>query len=68
MRRGIGRSLIETIARVAAERGWRQIEVDANPHAREFYLRTGFVEAGHVALGHGVAVRMHRTTQALDLL
>jgi len=41
MRRGIGRSLIETIASVASERGWPQIEVDANPHAQEFYARTG---------------------------
>jgi|SRR5579872_436004 len=62
MRRGVGRVLIETIASVAAERGWPQIEVDANPHAQEFYARTGFAESGRVQLEHGIAMRMRRKT------
>jgi GNAT superfamily N-acetyltransferase len=62
MRRGIGRALIETMVSVAANRGWGQIEVDANPHAQRFYEQAGFVTVGRVQLEHGVAVRMLRAT------
>lgn len=63
MRKGVGRTLIEAVSAFAAERGWRQIEVDANPHAVGFYAKTGFVEVGQVALEHGTAMRMRRTIQ-----
>ncbi len=66
MRRGIGRALIETIAGVAADRGWPQIEVDANPHAQEFYARTGFAPSGRVQLEHGIAMRMRRKAEASE--
>lgn len=61
MRHGIGRALVEAIAGFAAGRGWARIEVDANPHAEEFYTRTGFEQAGRVPLEHGEAIRMWRT-------
>jgi GNAT superfamily N-acetyltransferase len=62
MRQGIGRALVDAIAAVAAEGGWRQIEVDANPHAQEFYAKAGFVPAGPAALEHGEGTRMCRPT------
>jgi GNAT superfamily N-acetyltransferase len=59
MRRGIGRLLIADVRRLAAARGVARIEVDANPHARAFYERAGFVLDGTVDTDFGSALRMH---------
>jgi GNAT superfamily N-acetyltransferase len=48
--RGLGRELLDAIARVGAERQWRRIEVTAPPdnNARQvaFYRRNGFETSG----------------------
>jgi GNAT superfamily N-acetyltransferase len=62
MRHGIGRTLVLAIAAAARELGFDRLEVTANPHALEFYERTGFVADGVVETEFYPAPRMHRTT------
>jgi len=62
MRHGIGRTLVLGIAAAARELGFDRLEVTANPHALEFYERTGFVADGVVDTEFYPAPRMHRTT------
>ena len=58
MRTGIGRRLIEDVARIALERGATRIEVVANPQALAFYESVGFVAAGYAETRFGPAPRM----------
>jgi GNAT superfamily N-acetyltransferase len=62
MRHGIGRTLVLAIAAAARELGFDRLEVTANPHALEFYERTGFVADRVVETEFYPAPRMHRTT------
>jgi N-acetylglutamate synthase-like GNAT family acetyltransferase len=62
MRRGIGRTLVLAIAGTARELGFDRLEVTANPHATEFYDRTGFVADRVVETEFNPAPRMQRTT------
>jgi GNAT superfamily N-acetyltransferase len=59
MRRGAGRALVADVVATARARGARRVEVTANPHARDFYTKVGFVVAGHVQTTFGRALRMH---------
>ena len=54
-RRGIGRSLAERCAEVARGRGSASLYVVGNPHARQFYERTGFEEVGTAETRFGTA-------------
>lgn len=58
MRRGVARALIADQVDRARVAGARQIEVDGNEHALEFYERVGFVAGATVTLEHGSAIRM----------
>ena len=58
MRTGIGRRLIEDVARIALERGATRIEVIANPQALAFYESVGFVRTGSAETRFGPAPRM----------
>ena len=58
MRTGIGRRLIDDVARIALERGATRIEVIANPQALAFYESVGFVPAGSAETRFGPAPRM----------
>jgi GNAT superfamily N-acetyltransferase len=62
MRHGIGRTLVLAITAAARELGFDRLEVTANPHALEFYERTGFVADRVVETEFYPAPRMHRTT------
>ena len=62
MRHGVGRTLVLAIAAAARELGFDRLEVTANPHALEFYERTGFVADRVVETEFYPAPRMHRTT------
>jgi GNAT superfamily N-acetyltransferase len=62
MRLGIGRMLVEEIASMASTGGWPYIEVDANPHAIDFYARLGFGAVGEAAVPYGTGIRMRRNT------
>lgn len=62
MRHGIGRTLVLAIAAAARALGFGRLEVTANPHALEFYERTGFVADRIVGTEFYPAARMHRTT------
>jgi GNAT superfamily N-acetyltransferase len=42
MRGGVGRALVEDAIRLARERGATRVDVVANSHAAEFYVRVGF--------------------------
>jgi len=59
MRLGIGRALVQEVADRAGSRGAHRIEVTANPHARAFYAKVGFVADGYVQTTFGPAIRMH---------
>ena len=51
LRRGHGRRLVEHAKRVAGDRGWRSVVVEADPNAREFYLSCGGRQTGTVPSG-----------------
>lgn len=59
MRRGIGRALVQDVARIARSRAARRIELTANDDARSFYLKAGFVVRGYVQTSFGPGLRMH---------
>jgi len=61
MRRGIGRQLVDDVARAAARAGVARIEVTANPHADAFYRSLGFVAVRPVNTELGPATRMALT-------
>ncbi|HVM67288.1 MAG TPA: GNAT family N-acetyltransferase [Acidimicrobiales bacterium] len=61
-RRGVGRALVEAIVAIARSAGWRCLEVDANPHAVDFYTRVGFTAVGEATVPYGTGVRMRRST------
>jgi len=56
---GIGAALVEAATHLARRRGVA-LSVIANPAARGFYERCGFVEEGTVATRFGPAIRMSR--------
>jgi GNAT superfamily N-acetyltransferase len=60
MGQGVGRALTDDAAAIARERGLAAIEVDANPHAKEFYAKVGFVDRGVTPLEYGTGFRMRR--------
>lgn len=51
LRRGHGRRLVEHAKRVARERGWLSVVVQADPNARDFYLSCGGRQTGTVPSG-----------------
>jgi GNAT superfamily N-acetyltransferase len=59
MGRGIGRRLVLDAAGLARAVGVDRIDVDANPHALDFYRRVGFERDGEVKTQFGTAIRMH---------
>jgi ribosomal protein S18 acetylase RimI-like enzyme len=48
-RRGIGGLLVRHVLRYAHERGQRELQVDADPEAEQFYLQLGGRKVGEVA-------------------
>jgi GNAT superfamily N-acetyltransferase len=59
MRRGIGKTLVQDIATIAANHGAARVEVTANQNARAFYAKVGFVADDYVQTTFGPAIRMH---------
>jgi N-acetylglutamate synthase-like GNAT family acetyltransferase len=59
MKRGVGRELVLDAVATAREQGVHRLEVTANPHARDFYERVGFVLDGAVETRFGPGSRMH---------
>jgi GNAT superfamily N-acetyltransferase len=57
-RRGFARRLVLQIAGVARDAGHRRLWVTGNPHALDFYLAAGFVEAGQMSTELGTGLRM----------
>jgi ribosomal protein S18 acetylase RimI-like enzyme len=60
MGRGVGRALTDDAAAQARERGFHALEVDANPHAKEFYAKAGFQDLGVTPVAYGTGFRMRR--------
>jgi GNAT superfamily N-acetyltransferase len=58
-RRGVGRALVRDVVSLARASHRTRIEVTANPQARAFYERTGFVFDREVATELGRAERLH---------
>lgn len=59
MGRGVGRELVGDIAARARQQGLRRLEVTANPHARGFYEKLGFVFDQEVPTRFSPAPKMH---------
>jgi GNAT superfamily N-acetyltransferase len=57
-RGGIGRLLVEDAARLARRRGYRVIDVIANPNALAFYEHVGFAGRRTVRTRFGPGIRM----------
>jgi N-acetylglutamate synthase-like GNAT family acetyltransferase len=66
MRRGAGTALVSAIARRARGLGISTIDVDANPHALDFYRHSGFVEVGVVDSEFGPVPRMRLAVPLAD--
>ena len=60
-RRGVGRALVAAGEALARARGAQVMIVVANPDARAFYLRCGFVETGTAETLFGPALAMRKT-------
>jgi len=60
MRRGIGTVLVDDVVGFARSTGVARIAVDANPHARAFYVSVGFTVDGPATTEFGPGLRMHR--------
>lgn len=58
MRHGIATELVDRIAEVLRLRGFKRLEVTANPHALEFYRAVGFTDCGTARTAFGMATRM----------
>ena len=63
MRRGVGRALVLDAVAIAREKAFDGLEVTANPHARAFYERTGFIAGPVVETDFYPGQRMHRTVR-----
>jgi GNAT superfamily N-acetyltransferase len=64
MRGGIGRALVLDALATAGARGATRIDLTANPHARGFYEKLGFVPDGVESTRFGPAERMHLAVPA----
>jgi ribosomal protein S18 acetylase RimI-like enzyme len=62
MRQGIATALVLDVSARLKAGGFEHLEVTANPHARAFYERVGFVEIGTVDTSGYPASRMSRPT------
>ncbi len=60
MGKGVGRALTDDAAARAREQGFDGLEVDANPHAKAFYLKAGFEDLGVTPVAYGTGFRMRR--------
>jgi len=60
MRQGVGRELVLDVVAIARDRSFERLEVTANPHARHFYDRTGFIVDHMVETQFYSATRMYR--------
>jgi GNAT superfamily N-acetyltransferase len=59
MRRGAGHRLVRDVEALAEREHVQRVEVTANPHARAFYEKVGFVHDGEVGTRFGAGLRMH---------
>ena len=57
-RAGTGRALVRHVAAIARQRGYRHLELVANPHALKFYEICQFRNVGAAATRFGPAIRM----------
>ena len=57
-RQGIARRLVEDAVAAARTRGFRDLDVEANPHAMSFYTAVGFVPYGSARTRFGPAERL----------
>jgi len=64
MRQGIARALVLDVCARLHDLGFENLEVTANPHAREFYERMGFTELRIEATSGYPASRMSRSTSS----
>lgn len=51
---GVGRAMLETLLKIAQERGLTRVELDAQTRAMGFYRRSGFTPVGGEFLDAGI--------------
>lgn len=66
LRRGIGRRLLERLTEAAREAGACALFADADPHARGFYEREGFVVVGEAPSGSIPGRTLPRLRRVID--
>lgn len=57
---GVGAAILETLARIALERGLEELVLEAQVHAIPFYERAGYVAEGEEFLDVGIPHRRMR--------
>ena len=59
---GVGGAVLQALIAEAARRGLREVALDAQTHALDFYLRHGFEAVGEVFMEAGIPHRAMRRT------
>ena len=64
MRQGVARRLVADVVDAAGAAGFATVQVEANPHATDFYRAVGFVPYGSARTRFGPAERLRLSTGA----
>jgi predicted GNAT family N-acyltransferase len=59
-KKGVGAAVLQALVEVAQERGFKEVLLGAQLHAKGFYLKQGFVEFGDVFLDANIEHVMMR--------
>ena len=59
-KKGVGAAVLQALVEAAQERGFKEVVLGAQLHAKDFYLKQGFVEFGEVFLDANIEPVMMR--------
>lgn len=59
-KKGVGAAVLQALVEAAQERGFKEVVLGAQLHAKDFYLKQGFVEFGEVFLDANIEHVMMR--------
>jgi predicted GNAT family N-acyltransferase len=66
-KKGVGASVLQALVEAAEERGFKEVVLGAQLHAKGFYLKQGFVEFGNVFLDANIEHVMMRKGLGADV-